>query len=111
MRTFKAKLEGSNAVYAQTTIKGTPQFLGKKEKSQDWKHLTLKDSGDFRKTFKVDVFQDFFRVDGDENKPDGKISDNVNLTNVYNLSEVNTNKLIAFIKPRFYFELHRIANI
>ncbi len=102
IRTFKAV--GSD-VYSPYTIRQ------KKFNHQDFKHVTLKDTGDFRKTFRVVAMKTFMQVKANEQKPDGLISKNVDLTHVFNLNKENQNKLVQYIKPIFIYEVRKIANI
>lgn len=59
--------------YAATTIEGTSNFKGKKEKGQRFDHITLNDTGKFYKSFKIVLSAKSFRIVADGQK------DNVNL--------------------------------
>ena len=82
-------------VYAHFTI------MVKKVQGQPSKHVTLKDTGAFHNSFALKAGADSFVVDYDEDKPDGKISDNVDLTNVFNLSNQELKELRIVIIPDF----------
>jgi len=74
--------------YAQSTIKK------KKREGAPYNHVTLFDKGDFYKTFDVKQLEDHYLIFGDAKKPDGLISDNVNLSNVFGLIDENKDKFI-----------------
>ena len=59
--------------YAATTIEGTAQFAGRAERGLRFDHITLFDTGDFYKSFKVIVRNNndsFFFIDADPQKED-----------------------------------------
>ncbi len=82
-------------VYANFTI------MVKKVQGKPSKHVTLKDTGAFHNSFALNAGADSFVIDYDENKPDGKVSDNVDLTNVFNLSPQELKELRIVILPDF----------
>ncbi len=69
-------------------------------------HVTLYSTGTFWKTFALQPKKDSFSVDYNENKPDGKISDNVpNLESVLSLTDEELNNLRYYkILPDFIQE-------
>lgn len=73
-------------VYSAYTIEGTESYEGKKAKNQPYDRVTLRDTGDFYRSFTLQPKSTYAVVAYDENKPDGKVSDNVDLDNVFNLS-------------------------
>lgn len=74
--------------YAQSTIKK------KKAEGAPFDHVTLFDKGDFYKTFEVKQLEDHYLITGDARKENGLISDNVNLTSIFGLTDDNKNKFI-----------------
>jgi len=56
--------------YAGTTIEGTSNFEGKKEKGQRFDHITLEDTGDFYNSFVVTVGKDKITIEADPIKED-----------------------------------------
>ena len=53
--------------YAASTILGTSKFKGKIEKGQPTDRVTLKDTGDFYKSFNILFEEDGFEITADEN--------------------------------------------
>lgn len=76
LRTFRAE---AGEAYNRFTINM------KLAKGQTWQHVTLKDTGAFYNTFKVDAKKSSFTVIADDNKPDGSISDNVDVNSALGL--------------------------
>ncbi|RLD77382.1 MAG: hypothetical protein DRJ15_13625 [Bacteroidetes bacterium] len=76
----------------------------KKMKGQTTKHVTLKDTGAFHNTFALHPKAYEFTIDYNEDKPDGKISETVELDNVFNLSEKELIELRTMILPDFIEE-------
>ena len=70
IRTFKAE---QGEVYSGFTI------TEKQKSGQPTDKVTLFDTGEFHKSFKVDSDKKGFVIKGEDEKDDGKISDNVNL--------------------------------
>ena len=64
---------------ANTGSYSTYTIEQKKKKGQPYKHVTLKDTGEFHDSFKVKIEGSGFAIEGDEDKPDGKISDNLEI--------------------------------
>jgi len=92
LRTDKAR---QGQVYAPFTI-------GEKQrKGQPYDKVTLKDTGSFYKSMEVEIEKRLFKVVGDSDKEDGKIEDNVDLTNVLNLSPDEITKLVNEIKSEY----------
>jgi hypothetical protein len=56
--------------YAATTIEGTSNFKGKKEKGQRFDHITLNDTGKFYKSFKIVLSAKSFSIVADGQKDD-----------------------------------------
>ena len=99
IETYKSQIESGGAVYAINTIKGTHQYRGKIDKGQPYGQVRLKDTGAFYETFNLQPKQTFAVIEYDENKPDGRISDNVDLDNIFNLSEGEMKELQLNIIP------------
>lgn len=92
-------------VYANTTI-----FL-KIKKGQPYDRVTLKDTGDFQKSFEKKLLKDALQIEGNSDKPDGKIEDNVDLTNVLNLSNNEISELVKEIKPTYIQAVRDIIGV
>lgn len=56
--------------YTIATIEGTVNFEGKKDKGQRFDHITLKDTGDFYKSFAIKVQNGGFLIVADGRKED-----------------------------------------
>lgn len=82
-------------VYAPYTIV-LKQFVG-----QSSNKVTLNDTGAFHQSFALKPRADNFIIDYNEDKPDGVISDNVDLTDVFNLSASELKELRVTITPDF----------
>lgn len=63
-------LGASLGEYADATIEGTANFKGKLEKGQPIDHITLKDTGDFYKSFAIKVQNGGFLIVADGQKDD-----------------------------------------
>ena len=61
--------------YAATTIEGTANFEGKKDKGQRFDHITLMDTGEFYKSFAIKVQNGGFLIVADPNKEDSNLFD------------------------------------
>ena len=88
--------------YAYNTVFGTTEYRGKKDKGQPYDRVTLRDTGAFYTSFTLVPQTTYAVITYDENKEDGKVSDNVNLDNVFNLSDgemkaLRANVLVDFI--------------
>jgi len=82
IRTFRAE---QGEVYNRFTIES------KYKKGQPFDRVTLKDTGEFHNSFKVESDSKGFAIEGDEDKPDGKISDNVDVESalgIYDLQPI-----------------------
>ena len=78
IRTFRA---AGGEVYNSFTI------TEKERKGQPSDKVTLKDKGKFHNTFKVDSGKSSFVIEGDTEKPDGNIEDNVDVESALGLDE------------------------
>ena len=83
----------------------------KKAMRQEWRRVTLKDTGEFHKTLELKLQNDFFNVIGISDKEDGKIEDNVDLTNVMNLSTEEKTKLVNEIRGKFIQETRKTIGL
>ncbi len=79
LKTYKA--EGSN-VYAIMTMNI------KRHAGQENKHVTLKDTGAAYSSMKTETNNTGFAVSMDEDKPDGKISDNLDLESALGIFDI-----------------------
>jgi hypothetical protein len=52
--------------YAKSTIDGTSKFKGKREKNQPIDRVTLKDTGDFYKSFDIEMFGDDWEITAED---------------------------------------------
>ena len=75
-------------VYTQRTINI------KKAEGAPFDHVTLFNKGDFYKTFEVKQLEDHYLISGDARKENGLISDNVNLSSVFGLTDDNKDEFI-----------------
>ena len=71
----------------------------KQAKNQRYDHVTLRDTGAFYRSFNLQPKSTYAVINYDENKPDGKISDNVDLDNVFNLSQGELSVLRVEVLP------------
>lgn len=92
-------------VYANATI-----FI-KMRKGQPYDRVTLKDTGDFHKSIEKKLLKDAFNLEGDSEKPDGNIEDNVDLTNVLNLSDDELTELVKEIRPDYIQKIRNTIGI
>ena len=93
-------LESIGGPYTEATIHGIPGvFKGKLDKGQPIDRITLKDTGDFYKTFKIVLGESSFQIEAD-GKKDG---DNLFTRwgkDVVGLTDENTQKVIDAIRKR-----------
>ncbi len=78
--------------YSISTIEGTSSYLGKKAKGQPTDRITLKDTGDFYKTFKVEVKDDSFFINANPIKDDSNLFDDFG-SEIVGLTEDNQKKI------------------
>jgi exonuclease V gamma subunit len=102
--TKKARKYGKG-VYTPYTI-----FL-KKQKGQEYRHVTLKDTGEFQKSFEKKFIKDALNIKANSQKEDGDISETVDLTNVLNLSGNEITELVKEIKPDFIKETRKAIGV
>jgi pectin methylesterase-like acyl-CoA thioesterase len=95
-------LNKSLGKYANTTIE-----LYKKPKGQKYSNITLKDTGDFYRSFKVEVTKDSIKINANPIKEDNNLFDDfgaeiVGLTtqNRMRVSEMILNKIIIYVKKQ-----------
>lgn len=86
--TYLARKQNIGYNYAFNTIKGTSEYQGKVDKAQPYDRVTISDTGAAYKTMKVNSKPDEFAVSMDDNKPDGKISDNLDLESALGLYDL-----------------------
>jgi hypothetical protein len=76
-------------------------------KGQKVNIVTLKDTGDFYKSFKVKVEESYLEIDAEFEKSNGNIGENLDITEVLGLTEENKNELIEKLKPVFLTEIKK----
>lgn len=97
-KVLKTYFANSPNVYSNTTIGY------KKEKGHPSGIVTLKDTGEFYKTFKVNSQPEYAEVTANFEVHGESISENVDTTNVLGLTEENKKILVDYIKPMFIKE-------
>lgn len=95
---IKTYFANSPNVYSHTTIGY------KKEKGQPSGIVTLKDTGEFYKTFKVNSQPEYAEVTANFEVHGESIAENLDITNVLGLTDENKKILIDYIKPLFLKE-------
>ena len=83
----------------------------KKRKGQPTDRVTLNDTGKFQKSFEKKILKDAFTIEGDSKKPDGEIEDNIDFTNVLNLSKDEIKELVTEIKPLYIQEVRAVVGL
>ncbi len=91
IRTFRAE---AGEVYSAFTINM------KLAKGQPDDKVTLKDTGDFYSKFKVKADNNSFTVTADDKKPDGNISDNLDVNSALGLAELQPIRNLMIIDLR-----------
>lgn len=93
---IRTKKAASGEVYSGFTIEM------KDKAGQPFDRVTLKDTGAFYPTFKVDSGSNSFLIEADDKKPDGNISDNVDVESALGLDaediELLQQKLILHLQ-------------
>ena len=91
--------------YAGTTIEGVEgKFLGKKEKGQPFAFITLKDTGDFYKTWEFKVNNGGFILTADPKKEDGNLFDDFG-EKVVGLTKDHLQIVIDIIREKIITEI------
>jgi hypothetical protein len=85
--------------YAATTIEGTANFEGKKDKGQRFDHITLKDTGDFYKSFAIKVQNGGFLIVADGRKEDTNLLEEYG-KEILGLTDGNLQIVIDAIKEK-----------
>jgi tRNA U34 5-carboxymethylaminomethyl modifying enzyme MnmG/GidA len=104
IKTYSAEQFGKG-VYMPFTI------AMKKSKGQPTDRVTLNDTGKFQKSFEKKILKDAFTIEGDSKKPDGEIEDNIDFTNVLNLSKDEIKELVTEIKPLYIQEVRAVVGL
>jgi len=104
IKTYSADRYGKG-VYMPFTI------AMKKSKGQPTNRVTLKDTGAFQKSFEKKLLKDAFQIEGESKKPDGEIEDNIDFTNVLNLSKNEIKELVKEIKPLYIQEVRAVVGL
>jgi len=84
--------------YAPTTIEGTVNFEGKKEKGQRFDHITLNDTGEFYRSFKIVLSDKSFRIVADGQKDDVNLLDE--FRDILGLTDENLQLVIDAIRKK-----------
>lgn len=92
-------LGSSLGEYSPATIEGTSNFLGKKEKGQRFDHITLLDTGEFYKSFKIKVQNGGFLIEADPRKEDGNLFDDFG-KEILGLTDENLQIVIDAIREK-----------
>jgi len=93
--------------YAATTIEGTSNFLGKKDKGQRFDHITLNDTGDFYATFKIKTNEKGdFVITANTLKGDNDLARDFG-KDILGLTKPSLNELIKEILPTFIKQTRR----
>jgi hypothetical protein len=85
--------------YAATTIEGTANFEGKKDKGQRFDHITLKDTGEFYKSFAIKVKNGGFLIVADGRKEDTNLLEEYG-KEILGLTDENFQIVIDAIKDK-----------
>ncbi len=85
--------------YAATTIEGTANFEGKKDKGQRFDHITLNDTGDFYKSFAIKVQKGGFLIIADGQKEDTNLLEEYG-KEILGLTDENLQIVIDAIKEK-----------
>jgi hypothetical protein len=84
--------------YAPTTIEGTINFEGKRDKGQRFDHITLNDTGEFYKSFKIVLSAKSFTITADGQKDDVNLLEE--FRNVLGLTDENLQIVIDALKRK-----------
>lgn len=99
IRTYHAH---SPNVYAHRTIDI------KKEKGQKVNVVTLKDTGEFYRSFIATPDDKSISIDANFSKADGDISDNVDTTDILGLTDYNMDRIQKEVRPIIELEMRKI---
>ena len=94
-----------NNAYAFATIQ-IRESMGKQTD-----HVDLNFTGQAHKTMVTEIANKIFHIEMDTDKEDGKIEDNVDLTNVLNLSTEEKTKLVNEIRGKFIQETRKTIGL
>jgi len=101
---FNQKLQTDTAKFeVQKFYSNYTQYLKNISQNQ---HVTLKDSGDFYKSFLVNAKKTFYKIEADFNKPDGTIFEN--FTNSYPNKESFDNAILSLNEQEMEVFLRKI---
>jgi len=90
--------------YTTNTIVGTSQYKGKIEKGQRYDHITLNDTGEFYKSFKVVPSKKGFKITANPNKEGTNLFTEFGV-DIVGLTKESVFKLLDFIEPLFSKEV------
>ena len=103
LKTYKAK--GGN-VYSDMTMR-MKQIAGLPATK-----VTLRDSGDFHKSFELKLQKDLFNIEGDSVKDDGMIEDNIGpLDKILTLSQQEKNNVVNEIRPQYIQQVRKVIKV
>jgi hypothetical protein len=90
--------------YAATTIEGTSSFEGKKDKGQRFDHITLEDTGEFYKSFKIEVSNGGFKMTANPVKDNSNLFDDFG-ENIVGLTKENLQIVIDAIREKIILSI------
>lgn len=96
--------------YSASTIEGTKNYLGKKQKGQRYDHITLKDTGAFYDSFKVVQTQDGLLIVADPEKDDTNLRDEFG-NEIIGLTDENYNKAVSEMKVKSLLFIKQLLNV
>ena len=102
LKTDRAR--GGNA-YSDYTI-ALKQAMGR-----EWRHVTLLDTGSFHKSLELKLANDFMQLVGDSDKEDGKIEENLSLTNVLNLSPEEKTNVVNEYRAKYVQKVRQAVKL
>lgn len=92
--------------YSTATIEGTANFEGKKSKGQRFDHITLLDTGEFYKSFKITVTNGGFIMDANPVKEDGNLFDDFG-KEIVGLTQENLQIVIDAIREKILTKIRK----
>lgn len=96
--------------YSASTIEGTKNYLGKKQKGQRFDHITLKDTGAFYDSFKVIPTQDGLLIVADSEKDDTNLRDTFG-NEIIGLTDENFSKTVAEMRLKSILFIKNALNV
>lgn len=91
--------------YSIYTIEGTSKYKGKKAKNQRYDHVTLNDTGEFYKSFEVNIYDDYsFTIKANDDKQGTELT-KIYGNEIVGLGTENESKLMDKIFPLIMIEI------